>query len=98
MTIRLVRVSAAIIRAKSSFAVAAFAIVHLLRSTGPAAAIWAPSINRFVGGVVVDDGVHRLALWHLGFDRFEEADEFLVAVTLQAAVDDLAVRHIQRGE
>jgi len=38
-----------------------------------------------VGGVVVEDDVHSLALWHLGFDRVEEAGELLVAVTLPTA-------------
>jgi hypothetical protein len=44
-----------------------------------------------VGGVVVEDGVHQLAGWHPGLDGVEEADETLVAVTLHAPADDVAV-------
>ncbi len=51
-----------------------------------------------VGGVVVDDGVHQLAGWRPGLDDVEEADELLVAVTLHAAADDVAVHHVERGE
>ena len=51
-----------------------------------------------VGGVVVDDSMHQLAGWHPGLDGVEEADELLVAVTLHAATDDVAVYHVERGE
>ena len=51
-----------------------------------------------VGGVVVEDEVDRLALRDCGFDRVEEADELLMPMTLHAAADHLALRHIQRGE
>lgn len=44
-----------------------------------------------MGGVVVDDGMDRLSLRHLGLDGVEEADELLVAMTLHVAADDGAV-------
>src|SRR3954452_2947471 len=40
-----------------------------------------------VGGVVVDDGVDRLVLWHGGLGGIEKADELLMAVALHAAAD-----------
>jgi hypothetical protein len=42
-----------------------------------------------VGGVVVDDGVNRLASRDLALDGVEEADELLMSVALRAAADDI---------
>jgi hypothetical protein len=51
-----------------------------------------------VGGVVVEDHVDCLALRHLGLDGVEEADEFLMAMALHAAPDDLAFENVEGGE
>ena len=55
-------------------------------------------LGMFVGGVVVDDGVDRLVVWHLRLDGVEEADEVLMAVTLHVAADDGAVEDVEGGE
>ena len=52
----------------------------------------------FVGGVVVEDDVDRLAGRDVAFDGIEKADEFDMAVTLHAAADDGAVEHAEGGE
>ncbi len=52
----------------------------------------------FVGGVVVEDDVDGLALWHLGLDGIQEPDEFLMAMALHAAADDLAFEHVEGGK
>ena len=41
----------------------------------------------FMGGIVVENDVDRLAGGHLALDSIEEADEFEVAVTLHTAAD-----------
>src|ERR1700704_6706339 len=48
--------------------------------------------------VVVEDDVYDPADRDLGFDGVQEANEFLVPMTLHAAPDDLAVEHIEGGE
>jgi hypothetical protein len=59
-----------------------------------------PSANTgmLVGGIVVDDGVDRLARWDLLLDEIEEANELLMAMTLHVATDHRAVEDIHRGE
>ena len=52
----------------------------------------------FVGGVVVENDMDRLASRDLALDGIEEADEFEVTVTLHAAADYRAVEHAERGE
>jgi hypothetical protein len=52
----------------------------------------------FVGGVVVEDHMDRLAGRHLALDGIEKADEFLMPVVLHAAPDDLAFEDIEGGE
>lgn len=52
----------------------------------------------FVGGVVIEDGVHDLARRDLGFDVAEEADELLMAVPLHVAADAGSVEHVQGRE
>src|SRR5215471_19267479 len=47
----------------------------------------------FVGGIVIEHGMDRLAGWHLTLDGIEETDEFAVAVTLHAAPDHSSVEH-----
>jgi hypothetical protein len=47
---------------------------------------------------IVEDDVNDPADRNLGFDSVQEADEFLVPITLHAAPDDLAVEHIEGGK
>ena len=42
--------------------------------------------------------MNQLADRHLGLDRIEKADEFLMPMVLHAAADDLAVEHVEGGE
>ena len=51
-----------------------------------------------VGGVVVDDGVNRLASRDLALDGVEEADELLMSVALHAAADDITLQDVEGGE
>src|SRR5664280_2815564 len=55
-------------------------------------------VRVLVGGVVVQDHVHRQALGHLAVDPPEGLQELLVAVSRQAVADDDAGEHVQRGE
>jgi hypothetical protein len=59
----------------------------------PGAHLWV-----FVGGVVVEDDVHRLVRRHLGVQGIEEAYELLMPVAGHVAADDGAVEHVERGE
>ena len=52
----------------------------------------------FVGGVVVEDDMDQLASRDLALDGIEKADEFLMAMALHAAADDLALKDIEGGE
>ena len=52
----------------------------------------------FVGGVVVENDMDRLASRDLALDGIEKADEFEVAMALHAAADYRAVEHAERGE
>ena len=56
------------------------------------------NLRMLVGGVVVRDGMDELACRRGGFDRVEEADEFLMPVLLHATSNDAAVQHIERGK
>src|SRR5450631_4643239 len=51
-----------------------------------------------VGGVIVDDHMHDLAGGNLRLDSVEEADEFLMPVTLHVAADHRAVEDVQGSE
>lgn len=51
-----------------------------------------------VGGVIVEDGVNRLASRDLALDNIEEADELLMSVALHAAADDIALQDVEGGE
>jgi hypothetical protein len=52
-----------------------------------------------VGGVIVEDNVDDFAGRDVGYAIvLEKTDELLVALTLHAASDDLAFRHVERGE
>ena len=51
-----------------------------------------------VGRIVVDDDMDHLLLRHPGIDDIEEADELLMAMTLHALADDLALKDIERRE
>ena len=52
----------------------------------------------FMGGIVVENDVDRLAGGHLALDGIEEADEFEVAVALHAAADHRAVEYAGGSE
>ena len=52
----------------------------------------------FVGGIVVEHDVDRLAGRDLALDGVEKADELYVAVALHAAPDDAAVEQAEGGE
>ena len=52
----------------------------------------------FVSGIVVDDGMDRLAFGDLSVDEIEEANELLVPMALHVAADDGAVEDIEGGE
>lgn len=56
------------------------------------------NLRVLVGGVVVEDHMHGLARWRLGFDGVEEADEFLMPMALHVAPDDGAIQHVQSGK
>ena len=51
-----------------------------------------------MGGIVVEDGVDHLAGWHGPLDGCDEADELLMPMARDAAADDLAFEHAERGE
>ena len=55
-------------------------------------------LGMFVGGIVVEDGVDYLAGRHGPFDGCDEADELLMPMARDAAADDLAFEHAERGE
>src|SRR6202035_1705139 len=55
-------------------------------------------LGLFVRGVVVVDGVDRLAGLDLALDGVREADELLMPVPLHAAADDLALQDVEGGE
>ena len=56
------------------------------------------NLRVLVGSVVVEDHVHGLAGWHLGFNGIEKADECLMPVALHVAPDDGAIQHVQSGK
>jgi hypothetical protein len=51
-----------------------------------------------VSGVIIEDHVHELAGGNLRLDGVEEADKFLMAVTLHVATNHFAVEQVERGE
>ena len=55
-------------------------------------------LGMLVGGVVVQDHMDQLARRDLALNGVEETDELLVAMTLHAASDDTALRHVQGGK
>jgi intracellular sulfur oxidation DsrE/DsrF family protein len=59
-----------------------------------------PSQNggMLVSGVVVENDVDGFSGWDLGVDGVEKAYELLVAVTLHAAANHLALQHVERRE
>ena len=67
---------------------------------GPSRMSAEPSSNlgMLVDGVVVENGVNELTGRDVALDRVEEADEFLVTMTLHVAPDDRTVEHVERGE
>jgi hypothetical protein len=56
------------------------------------------NIGMLMGGVIVDDGVDRLARRDLLLDDIEEANEFLMAMALHVAANHRAVEDVHRGE
>jgi len=67
---------------------------------GPARVMRKPfeDLRMFVGGIVVENGVDRLAGGHLRLDGVEEADELLVAVPLHVLADHGAIEDIECGK
>ena len=67
---------------------------------GPARVALQPLIDlrMLVGGVIVDDGMNRLARWDSRLGDVQEADKLLMPVALHAAADHRAVEHVQRRE
>jgi hypothetical protein len=55
-------------------------------------------VRVLVRGVVVEDHVDHLAGRRLPLDRVQEAEQFLVPVTLHAAPDHRAVEHVECGK
>ena len=55
-------------------------------------------LGMLVGGVVVQDYMDQLARRNLALDGVEEANELLVPMTLHAASDHAARRHVQGGK
>src|SRR5271170_660963 len=55
-------------------------------------------VGMLMGGVIVDDGVDRLARRDLLLDDIEEANEFLMAMALHVAANHRAVEDVHRGE
>ena len=51
-----------------------------------------------VGGVIVEDGVNRLASRDLALDGVKEADKLLMSVALHAAADDITFQDVESGE
>jgi hypothetical protein len=52
----------------------------------------------FVGGVIVEDHVHRLVGWHACINGVQEADELLMPVLLHIPSDHGAIEDVERGE
>src|SRR5262249_23580712 len=57
-----------------------------------------PDLRMLVGRIVIDDDMDHRLFRHLGIDDIEEADELLMAMTLHALADDLALKAIARRE
>ena len=55
-------------------------------------------LGMFVGGIIVEDDMHRLVAGDAGVDGVQEADELLVPVLLHIAPDHGAIEDIERGE
>ena len=55
-------------------------------------------LGMLVGGIIIDNGVDRLASRDLGLDGIEEADELLVPMALHVAADDGAVEDVEGRE
>ena len=51
-----------------------------------------------MSGIVVDNDMDRFLLGHPSVDNGKEADELLMAMMLHTLADDLALKHIERGE
>ena len=57
-----------------------------------------PDFGVFVSGIVIDDGMDRLAFGDLGVNEVEEADELLMPMALHIAADDGAVEDVEGSE
>ena len=56
------------------------------------------NFGMLMSGIVIDDHMNRFHLGHPGIDDIEEADELLMAMTLHALAEDLALKDIERRE
>lgn len=57
-----------------------------------------PDLWVLMSGVIVEDDMDGLVGGGLGVDQIQEADEFLMAMSLHVAADHRAVEHIEGGE
>src|SRR5271166_5266779 len=55
-------------------------------------------LGMLVSSIVVDNDMDRFLLGHPSVDNGKEADELLMAMMLHTLADDLALKHIERGE
>src|SRR6516164_7364331 len=57
-----------------------------------------PHLGMLVSSIVVDNDMNRFLLGHPGVDNGQEADELLMAMMPHTLADNLALKHIERGE
>src|SRR5260370_29839573 len=55
-------------------------------------------LGMLVSSIVVDNDMDRFLLGHPSVDNAKEADELLMAMMLHTLADDLALKHVERGE
>ena len=55
-------------------------------------------LGMLVSSIVVDNDMDRFLLGHPDVDNGKEADELLMAMMLHTLANDLALKHIERGE
>src|SRR5260370_36950547 len=55
-------------------------------------------LGMLVSSIVVDNDMDRFLLGHRSVDNAKEADELLMAMMLHTLADDLALKHVERGE
>ena len=58
----------------------------------------APHLGRFVGGIVVENGVDEFAGRGFGLQGVEEANELLMAIALHVLAEHRSFEHVERGK